>query len=243
MLSRGKLIVLAVLLLAVALAVLNMFFQTRASGRAVKHWGSWASRLVLSASEAEIVKLEPVSADKADDETNAAYLEVGGCRFAVRQRRDLANARGALHFRRALVTDDLYEWEPVTETPPTWRDWRYAVRFREGDAEFTLLLAKGCVAIAALADAEPLPVRPNDKGMSPLAEFVDEQFPPQDKLDRPALKDPLHPPRAVVAHILKKRMPGADDECRQHQQRATNRRKAPKRPAVRIERRHANEPA
>jgi hypothetical protein len=39
-------------------------------------------------------------------------------------------------------------------------------------------LAEGCVAVAALTDAEPMPVRANDKGKSPLAQFVDEQFPP-----------------------------------------------------------------
>ncbi len=176
MLSRGKLIVLAILLLAVALAVVNMIFQTRASGRAVAHWGPEASRLILSASQAEIVKLEPVPAGSPENQ-ETEYLDVGSQRFAIAGRQDIAQAHGALHVRRALVADSLYDWGPFHETPPKWQKWRYALRFREGEAEFTILLAEGCVAASSLTDAQPLPVRANDQGGSPLYEFVDEQFP------------------------------------------------------------------
>ncbi len=177
MLSRGQQIVLAILLLAVGLAVVNMLFQMHASRRAVAYWGREASRLILTAHQAQILRLEPLSAEAADEKKETAYLDVGGRRFAIADERDLSKARGALHFRRALVTDDLYDWQPAGETPPQWRRWCYALRFREGNAELTLLLAEGCTAVATLTDGEPLPVRANNTGSSPLAEFVDEQFP------------------------------------------------------------------
>src|SRR5436305_4957905 len=132
--SRGKLIVLGILLLAVALAVGNMVFQTYASGRAVSHWGADAARLILTASHVDILKLEPAGASSV---ANAEYVDAfGGRRFEIVQEIDISQARGVLHLRRALVADNLYQWQPRLETPPNWREWRYALRFREGDAVF-----------------------------------------------------------------------------------------------------------
>src|SRR5438034_11629008 len=99
--SRGKLIVLGILLLAVALAVGNMIFQTRASGRAVGYWGSDAAKLILTASRVDMLKLEPAGAATS---ANADHVDVaGGRRFEIVQEVDISQARGALHFRRALV--------------------------------------------------------------------------------------------------------------------------------------------
>jgi hypothetical protein len=175
MLTRGKLIVLAILLLAVALAVVNMIFQTRASGRAVAHWGSEASRLILTASDVEIVKLEPVAAPSPEDDPTEQVI-VGSRRFAITQRRSASQAPGVLHVRRALVADSLYDWQAATDEPQQSPAWRYALRFREGESAFTLLLAEGCMAVGTLEGAPPLPVRANENGRSPLSEFVDEQF-------------------------------------------------------------------
>ena len=172
--SRGKLIVLGILLLAVALAVGNMVFQTYASGRAVGYWGSDAAKLILTASQVELLELEPAGTSFS---ANAEYLEVAGGRFAIVQKLDISQARGALHFRRALVADNLYEWGRALETPLTWPQWRYALRFRDGDAAFTLLLAEGCAAVSGLDNDRPLGVRTDDSGQSPLCDFVREQFP------------------------------------------------------------------
>jgi len=180
--SRGKLIVLGILLLALALAVGNMVFQTYASGRAVGYWGSDAARLMLTASQVEILKLEPASGDAAD--ADGAYLDVGSQRFAIVKRVDISQARGALHFRRALVADNLYLWERPLEMPPPWRKWRYALLFLQRDAVFTLLLAEGCAAVSGLDDARPLGVRTGENGGSPLCDFITEQFGPSAVVDR-----------------------------------------------------------
>src|SRR5262245_41294466 len=125
MLSRGKLIVLAILLLAVGLAVVNMIVQTRASGRAVAHWGPEASHLILSAGGAEILKLEPVLPD-SPVKPKTEYLDTSAQRFAIVRRRDISQAPGVLHVRRALVADSLYDWEAASAVPGQSPTWRYA---------------------------------------------------------------------------------------------------------------------
>jgi hypothetical protein len=179
--SRGTLIVLAILLLAIALAVVNMVVQTRSSQRAVEHWGAQAARLILTASRVEVLQL----GDKEGDGT-ADFIEASPQRLPIAGRRDASQSPGILHVRRALVSDSLYDWDALPSQSPVWR---YALRFREGDATFTLLLDDACSVIqAAENDASRLPIRANPKGGSPLEAFIQEQFPPQPTTDAARIK-------------------------------------------------------
>jgi hypothetical protein len=178
MLTRGKLIVLAILLLAVGLAVVNMIVQTRASGRAVAHWGPAAASLILTASHVELLEL---SAARQTDEPNVPprpapdqeSLQIGSDRLVVVQRVDASRAPGILHARRALVADNLFDWE-ATPAEPTWR---YAMRYREGDSTFTLLFDEACLVSAAQDSPDRLLALRADGGESPMRSFIREQFP------------------------------------------------------------------
>jgi hypothetical protein len=175
--SAGKLIVVAIFLLAFALAVGNMVFQTDSSGRAVEHWGPEAARLILTASHVEVLEL-----DAPADLGSRELLEVGPEHLAIVRRCDASHAPGILHFRRALVTDRLYDWNAPPSPSPTWR---YALRFREEEAEVVLLLDESCLYCAAGDSSDRvIALRPVDQ-RSPLQAFVQEQFSRQAAPPRP----------------------------------------------------------
>jgi hypothetical protein len=155
MAHRGKYIVLAVLLLAVLLAVGNMAYQTWSARRAIAHWGHDAAQLILTAPRVDVLRLRSSSLP-----LDAAATV------------DATHARGLLHVRRGLVNDALYAWD----SPPVNPTWHYALRFRDGDAECTLLLDSQCLTMAAFDNPDrPLSIRRNESGASPLLKFIEEQ--------------------------------------------------------------------
>jgi len=172
MLTRGKLIVLAILLLAVALALVNMAFQTRTSSRAVAYWGEEGARLILTAGKVELMPLREPRDDDASG-GGVEYVDVGQGRLQIVHVRDISASPGSLHFRRALVTDELFDWNATPALPR----WRYALRFREDESTFTILLDGSCLHCAALTAAEEVLTVRAIKGKSPLRDFVAEQLP------------------------------------------------------------------
>ena len=165
---RGKYIVLGILLLAILLAGGNMMFQTRSSQRAVEYWGREAAQRILAGQHVAVGQL-------SDSESTSEFLQVGSRRLAVMPEVDASRAPGLLHVRRALTSDGLYDWE--AELPSGEVVWRYALRFRDGEDESTLLLDGACLTVAAAEKADcPMRIRPNKHNVSPLKAFIEEQF-------------------------------------------------------------------
>jgi hypothetical protein len=160
--TTGKVTVVAIVGVAVALGLFNFVYQQRRTARSVAYWGP-AHRALIVGEQVEV-------------------LAVGPRPYRVARRKAGSDVRGLLHVRRALLDDGTYHWEqPQPEQPPVYR---YAIRFeserqdpqRQDSPAAVVLFNHDGTWIQSLDGSHPLAVRNNDQGLPPFAAFLAEQF-------------------------------------------------------------------
>lgn len=164
----GKLAILAALGLGLAMAAAAWTYHYRQQRRLIELWGATAAQLVARGTSAEAWRLadgdEPAMADVLET------ITVEGRRLRVADRRDLTTARGLVHFRSGLLNANCFDWDaPRGPTP----EWRYALRFSDGQATATFLFAPGETRLRLLEQGAEASVAPISPG---LGAFLDEQF-------------------------------------------------------------------
>ena len=138
--DRGKLAVLSIIALAVALAGFAVYWQWLHRGRAAAFWGPEASRLVQGASEAELLLLRPV--ESSAEKPSRDLLTLEGRTYAVSKMVDLANTPGLIHARHSLVEDASFDWGgSKTDCRPSWT---HAMRFRESSRSLVIAFDFPC---------------------------------------------------------------------------------------------------
>jgi hypothetical protein len=176
---RGKLVIVAILTVALLAASAAWWHVYRQGRRVLQLWGAATASRIRLASECELLWLQPAGTGHDSD------LLIDGRRWSVTRRADLTNARGWVHARQALIEDRSYLW--THSAAPTERAvWEYAVRFRNDQGETLLVfdLHSGQVLEPALnrrADIGPIAVG--------LRTFFAEQLPNDHQLRRPGSKD------------------------------------------------------
>src|SRR5262245_61962164 len=90
----GKLVIIAIAVLALTAAGISWLFRYNATHRAAGFWGSTTSRNILTAPE---VKLTRVERDSSGQVTSSAT-------------RDISRAHGMMHLRLALLEDRSFDW-------------------------------------------------------------------------------------------------------------------------------------
>lgn len=145
--DRGKLLIVALILLAAAAGGFALWFTLRSRSFALELWGSEAGLIVRDAERVSLSRLRPLPS--GDGETPHATaetgetLQVGGTRYAVTASRPIGEAPGLIKLRLALLENRAYEagYEggvPPSAGPPT--TWRYLLRFERGDRRVSVLL-------------------------------------------------------------------------------------------------------
>ena len=126
--NRGKLAVLSILALAVALAGFGLWWNVTGGQRTLEFWGREAgARIIDPEAKVELLWLAP--ADPASQER----LDIDGRSFTVTAQADVTGARGLVHARHSLLEDASFDWgTPAVEIS----DYALAVRFR-GDGGTT----------------------------------------------------------------------------------------------------------
>lgn len=178
--TTGKVTVVAIIGVAVALGLFNFVYQQRRTARSVAYWGP-AHRALIVGEQVEVLLLEETSTP-ADESVDGEVLAVGPRPYRVARRKAGSDVRGLLHVRRALLDDGTYHWEqPQPEQPPVYR---YAIRFeserqdpqRQDSPAAVVLFNHDGTWIQSLDGPHPLAVRNNDQGLPPFAAFLAEQF-------------------------------------------------------------------
>ncbi len=126
--QSGTKLVIVIVSMAFLLGVTSWWFRFEAAHRASQFWGPEASRLIAESENLEIIDLGPDLGQGF-----AAQLTAGVST-------DLSRARGQAHLRHALMSDRNYVWDEPLDAAVT--EWRWGLRFHEGERETLVLLAK-----------------------------------------------------------------------------------------------------
>jgi|GEM_PF-2208599 len=178
--TTGKITVVAIIGIAVALGLFNFVYQQRRTARSVAYWGP-AHRALIVGEQVEVLLLEDAATPQTEP-IEGQVLQVGSRHYRVAQSKDGNGVRGLLHVRRALLDDGTYRWEPQPPAEPPV--YRYALRFaneaeqppRPAGPAAVVLFNRDGTWIQSLDRPEPLAVRNNDQGVPPFAAFLAEQF-------------------------------------------------------------------
>ncbi len=171
---RGKLLILSILLLALALAVFSIWYQRSLAWRSQEYFGPQAAELILQAPIVEALKLTPSSGFHANPPER--ILSVGGQAVVIAQQRDVSTARGLANVRRGLLSDRSYDWDaaPAAGSPT----WDYALCFKHGDREATLLFSTEESQALLAGRSQSLSTSPVTAGLSAFfAEHLAESQP------------------------------------------------------------------
>jgi hypothetical protein len=173
--NSGKLLILAMFLVAFVAAGASWWFRYSATHRAAQFWGPEAARLIRDAPRVELLTLRPASEQdfRVDGQLPTApsgptdEVRFGSVAWPVDARRDISAAPGLTHLRNALLEDRSFTWGGTYLSDHN-ELWTTAIIFREnGDNE--------SLAIVFLADFQRAQVfgtgsdRPRMIGTQPIA--------------------------------------------------------------------------
>lgn len=128
--NRGKLAVLSMLLVAVALAAFALWWNVASGRRTLEFWGQeGGARIIAPKAKVELLWLEPAASDAQSER-----LSIGGRSYAVVRKGEITGARGLVHARHALLEDASFEWDAATPAG----DYTVAARFRDAGGTTTV---------------------------------------------------------------------------------------------------------
>jgi hypothetical protein len=142
--ASGKLVIVAIVAIAVAAAGVSWWFRYDVTHRAAEFWGPKTARLIRDAPIVQFWTHDPptnlpeliaseVSAESTRDPSTV---------------QDVTHARGFVHLRNALLDDRSFRWPPNPPAPGT--DWKWMLRFQNevANEDSILVLSSDCRFIA-----------------------------------------------------------------------------------------------
>ena len=137
--NRGKLVIVAILAVALFAAGFSAWYHYRGGHRTLDFWGTTSAVLIAEAPHVELLSLGeagPIEEDAAETDSQAAgeaqasrALEFGDQSWKVLSSKDGGQARGMANVRRALVLDTTFDWNtPPDDDEP---EWQYALGFND----------------------------------------------------------------------------------------------------------------
>jgi hypothetical protein len=132
----GKFAIVIVVLVGLAGGSGGWWYQRSLQRRPLRLWGHEAGQLLLHAPHVDLLRLEPINRIAS---LPVDVLTKQGESFHAVKRVDVSHARGFLHLRLSLLTDHSFDWSGPN--PSGAGQWRYALRFINGDHVATLLIS------------------------------------------------------------------------------------------------------
>ncbi|MEX2170793.1 MAG: hypothetical protein WD851_15860 [Pirellulales bacterium] len=115
--KSGKLLILAILAIALTSGVFSWWFRWSATRRVAAFWGPEITTTIRDARRVEAYRLaeEGIETDQT--------LTAGNREYPVEKRIDASQGHGLVHLKQALLEDRSYEWEASVaqaELIPRW---------------------------------------------------------------------------------------------------------------------------
>ena len=115
--KSGKLLILAILAIALTSGVFSWWFRWSATRRVAAFWGPEVTTIIRDAQRVEAYRLAPDGIET--DQT----LSAGKREYPVEKRIDASQGHGLVHLKQALLEDRSYDWEASVvhdELIPRW---------------------------------------------------------------------------------------------------------------------------
>ncbi|NOY30647.1 MAG: hypothetical protein GXP28_10905 [Planctomycetes bacterium] len=141
----GTKLVMGLACLALAAGLASWSYRYGATHESTQFWGSEAASLIARPSEVEFFSLQ--LADSAEDSGESLDL---GRPYSATPLREITQQRGMVHFRHALMTDGNYLW--ASDPEPNEIDWRWGMRFQDGQIQALVVLAEDLATIGLVAE-------------------------------------------------------------------------------------------
>jgi hypothetical protein len=128
---RGKLTIIAILVVALAAATFAWWWRATSQRRIREFWGQTAQQTISFAKRVEAFKLPNADADSKPLRERIEQLPPEA--FV-----DITHAPGLIHAKHSLLEEASFEWEAP---PPSQakENWNYGVRFQNGTETVTVL--------------------------------------------------------------------------------------------------------
>jgi hypothetical protein len=167
--NRGKLVVLTIFALAIAMASFALWWNWGLGHRSLDYWGENGSLLIRDAESVMLVKLQPgIPIPNAKDPP----LPMESRDLSSAEKKDISRVKGLVHARHVFLEDASFDWNKRLST---WDEWQYAVLFegKKGRIFVMLDLNNGVAGSSEHYQA----LRLNPKTASGWKQFVSRYFP------------------------------------------------------------------
>jgi len=145
MLNRGKLCVLAILVVALTLSGLAWLWNRYAGVQSLKFWGPDGALVIRDGEQVELFEVVPPGPEEKTPFSTVTFPSPSGIRFTreLTNPRDVSGAPGLLHARTSLLQDHSFRWvtvDPQQALHPEGTRCTHAVRFtKDGEGAVTIL--------------------------------------------------------------------------------------------------------
>ena len=121
--TSGKLVILAMIALALAAAAASFWYHRATGARALEFWGPEAARHIA---RAPLIDVWEIGGQEGRPPHKTQRVAVAGA--AIVRQWDASHARGVGNIRRTLIEDASYDW---TRRSHVGGRWRYHLRFSD----------------------------------------------------------------------------------------------------------------
>ncbi|MFN0017449.1 MAG: hypothetical protein ACKVP0_04260 [Pirellulaceae bacterium] len=169
--NRGKIVVLSIFGVAIAMASFALWWNWGLGKRSLEFWGTEGGLAIRDAKKVEILKLK----SPPNLHSNAPGTQrKNAFSFDVQETKDVTGEHGMVHARHSLLEDASFRWnqKAVTMIGP---EWKYAVRFQHGSKKSTVLLDLNSGVIGSWEEKRAIPLSP--KTAAGWKQFISRYFP------------------------------------------------------------------
>ncbi len=135
--NRGKVAIVAILVMGFSLALFAVVYKSWRSARAVEFWGRDTSELMIANQRIELLVLDAQAAASASSAPEDQRVKFANASYPITDRLDVTTARGMLHLPRALLENSSFQFDA---NPPASPSWAYALKFSKDDRSATILV-------------------------------------------------------------------------------------------------------
>ena len=145
MLNRGKICVLAILVVALTLSGLAWMWNRFAGMQSLKFWGPDGALIIRDGEQVELFEVIPPGPEESALFSNVTFPSPSGIRFTreLTNPRDVSGAPGMIHAKNSLLQDHSFRWASGDQQHalrPEATRCTHAVRFtKDGEGAVTIL--------------------------------------------------------------------------------------------------------
>jgi hypothetical protein len=123
----GKLVIIAIVVVALAAAGASWWFRFAATHEAVRFWGPALAVFIRDAPHVELIQLRRPTASERESPIRDTAEFGGEDLFIIIARHEITGAKGLVHLRTALLEDRSFDWTTISNTPSM--EWKWGLSF------------------------------------------------------------------------------------------------------------------